>query len=106
MIDLNANTPPNLSQYIPVRLDSDAFEPRYSCRDWAYVDPSDKRLIDGLAAFEIGDSTDMLVYRVQNTLDGSVTLRCDNPKYADQRLSNVKAELYMVGRVVGLLECH
>ena len=100
-------TSPELEHFteecIAVRLGTDAMEPNFHCNDWFFIDPTDKRLIDGLAAFELPDEFEPRLFRVQHSYDGYVLLRTDNEKYSDQRVQIDRARLLMVGRVHGVL---
>lgn len=89
---------------IAVRMGDDTMEPWLNCNDWVFVDPSDKRLIDSLAVFEMPEDLEPRVYRVQLVGQGNVRMGFDNPNYQDQTISVERARLLMVGRVCGILK--
>lgn len=89
---------------ISVRMGDDTMEPWLHCNDWVFIDPTDKRLIDSLAAFELPDEFEPRIHRVQLIGNGKVLLGCDNPHYQNQTISVERARLLMVGRVCGVLK--
>lgn len=78
----------------------DSMEPFIHAGDYVLVDTGDTSVVDGkVYALRYGDH--LRIKRVWRHLDGSLTLRSDNPRHADERVPPelVSDQISIVGRV-------
>jgi phage repressor protein C with HTH and peptisase S24 domain len=75
-------------------------EPTLSEGDLALVHLAERRLKDG-AAYVIEDAGELRVKRIARRLGGSVLVKSDNPRYADEEVSaEVAEQLRVLGQVI------
>ena len=83
-----------------VQIIGDSMEPTLRDGDLALVQVGERRLKDG-AAYVIEAAGELRVKRIARRLDGSVLVKSDNPRYADEEVSAEAAEqLRVLGQVI------